>query len=182
MYKRQVLYSLTQEQLKKTLFPLGGYEKNEIRKIAEENGFINAKKSDSQDICFVKDGDYRSFIETYTGTKFVSGDFVDISTGECVGKHNGMIGYTVGQRKGLGISSEERYYVVQKDIGQNLVYLGREKDLYSTSLIAKNPNFIAIPSLSGPMKVKAKTRYSQKEADAVISPCLLYTSSLKKSL
>ena len=123
-----VLYSLTQEQLAHTLFPLGEYRKTEIREIAEEQGFINARKHDSQDICFVPDGDYGKFMEHYCGHTFEPGDFVS-TDGKVLGRHNGMIRYTIGQRRGLGISAKERLFVVGKDLEHNQVILGSKEDL-----------------------------------------------------
>jgi len=164
-----VLYSLTQEQLSKILFPLGNLEKTEVRKIALEHGFINAQKPDSQDICFVPNGKYADFIKEYTKQEIPQGNFVDIN-GNVIGKHNGIVSYTIGQRKGLGISSSEPYYVVAKDPITNTVTLGREHDLYRNCLIANDLNWISIEKLTGPMKVTAKTRYSQKEQPATITP------------
>ena len=110
-----VLYSLTQEQLAHTLFPLGQYSKDEIREIAEREGFINARKHDSQDICFVPDGDYAKFIEQHKGVKYQSGNFIDIN-GKVLGKHSGIIRYTIGQRKGLGLAAGHPVYVISKDL------------------------------------------------------------------
>lgn len=164
-----VLYSLTQEQLSKILFPLGDLEKSQVRDIALENGFINAQKPDSQDICFVPNGKYAEFIKEHTKKEIPQGDFIDI-TGKIVGKHNGIVSYTIGQRKGLGIASTEPYYVVAKDPINNTVTLGRENDLYQTSLVANDINWIAIEKLTGSMRVTAKTRYSQIEQPATITP------------
>ena len=164
-----VLYSLTQEQLSHTIFPLGEFTKEEIRLIAEENGFINAKKKESQDICFVPDGDYSSFIEKYRGTSYPEGDFVSIS-GEILGKHKGIIRYTIGQRKGLGIALGHPVYVVNKDVERNTVVLGSENDLKSKTLKANNFNWI-YPLPEAKLRCKAKTRYNMKEAD-----CFAYIS------
>lgn len=164
-----VLYSMTQHQLSHTIFPLGGMKKTEVREIAEEQGFINARKHDSQDICFVKDGDYKAFIEQYTGKTFPDGDFV-LSDGTVVGRHKGIIGYTIGQRKGLGVSFEKPLYVIKKDLEKNIVILGDEKDLYAKTVRVSNVNFISIPSLTSPMRVNAKLRYSQKESAATMHP------------
>lgn len=161
-----VLYMLTQEQLKHTLFPLGNMQKTEVRKLAEENGFINAKKRDSQDICFVPDGKYADFIEGYTGKKSPVGNFVG-TDGRIFGKHKGIIHYTVGQRRGLGISHETPLYVVDIRTDTNEVVLGSEEELYSTSLIADDVNLISVESIPSPMRVKAKVRYRQQEQDAI---------------
>lgn len=164
-----VLYSLTQEQLSHILLPLGRMTKTEVRKIAEEQGFVNAKKHDSQDICFVPDGDYAKFIEQWCGLTFKTGDFVD-TDGKFIAKHKGIINYTIGQRKGLGIAAKAPYYVVKKDLQTNQVVLGSNDDLFSSHLVATDVNFISIDRLTAPMEVKAKVRYRQKETDAVITP------------
>ena len=163
-----VLYALTQEQLSHTLFPLGSLEKTEVRRLAEEAGLVNSNKPDSQDICFVPDGDYAQFIRRFTGTDSPCGDFVDTS-GKVLGIHKGIINYTVGQRKHLGISLGRPAYVVKKDIEANKVVIGDEKDLYTTSLTADDFNLISVPEITEPMRVTAKTRYSQKEQPATVS-------------
>ena len=157
-----VLYFLTQAQLSHILFPLGNYRKSEIRKIAEENGFINAAKRDSQDICFVPDGDYAKFIEGHENKTYPKGDFVT-TDGEILGKHNGIIRYTIGQRKGLGIAYKEPLYVCAKDIEKNTVTLGNAESLLTKEVIARDINLISISSIDAPMKLKAKTRYNMKE-------------------
>ncbi|MDE5764305.1 MAG: tRNA 2-thiouridine(34) synthase MnmA [Ruminococcus sp.] len=163
-----VLYSLTQEQLSHILFPLGNLEKSQVREIAENAGLVNHDKPDSQDICFVPDGDYVSFIKKFTGTEIPEGDFVDMQ-GKILGRHRGIINYTIGQRKGLGISLGRPAYVVKKDIPANTVTLGDEKDLYTKSLIASDVNLISVAEISKPMRVTAKIRYSQHEQPAVVS-------------
>lgn len=164
-----VLYSLTQEQLSRILFPLGKMTKHEAREIAEQQNFVNADKHDSQDICFVPDGDYAKFIENWCGIRFDEGDFVD-REGNFIAKHKGIINYTIGQRKGLGIAAKAPYYVVSKDLATNKVILGSNDDLFSNHLEATDVNFISIEKLTEPMRVKAKVRYRQKETDAVITP------------
>ncbi len=164
-----VLYSLTQEQLSKTLFPVGELSKNEVRELAEKSGFINSQKPDSQDICFIPDGDYLSFIERQYGFKSEPGDFVD-ETGKVLGKHKGIAGYTTGQRKGLGVSADRPLYVLRKDLLTNRIILGDEKDLYTKEVIVKDVNFISVAELTEPMEVEAKIRYSQKTAKGIISP------------
>lgn len=162
-----VLYSLTQEQLAHVMFPLGEMSKPEARQIAEENGFVNAKKHDSQDICFVTDGTYSEFIESYTGRKYPQGDFVD-KNGNFLGRHKGIIRYTVGQRKGLGISFEHPLYVISVNPENNTVVLGENEDLFSTQVTAKSINLISVPNIYEPMRVKAKVRYRQKEQWATV--------------
>lgn len=157
-----VLYSLTQKQLAHVLFPLGTYTKAEIREIAEKNGFINAKKRDSQDICFVPDGDYGKFIEHHTGKTFPQGDFVD-KDGNVLGQHKGIIRYTIGQRKGLGLALKAPGYVCKKCMETNRVVIGSNSDLFTRSLIAEDFNWIAYDAPNVPVRVKAKTRYRQTE-------------------
>lgn len=164
-----VLYSMTQEQLKHTLFPLGNMTKTETRKIAQAQGFVNSEKPDSQDICFVPDGDYVKFMESYTGKRYPDGDFLD-SSGKAIGRHNGTVRYTIGQRKGLGLSMGKPVYVYKKDMAENTVYVGEEDLLYTSRLTAEDMNWIAFDSLTAPMRVKAKTRYRQTEQPAVVYP------------
>jgi tRNA-specific 2-thiouridylase len=164
-----VLYSLSQEQLSHILFPLGSMSKQEVREIADKLDFINADKPDSQDICFVPDGDYARFIEEWCGLKFENGNFVDLQ-GNVIAQHKGIINYTIGQRKGLGIAAKAPYYVVGKNLETNEVILGSNEDLFSSTLTATDVNFISVEKLTGPMRVRAKVRYKQKETDATISP------------
>ncbi len=164
-----VLYGLTQKQLSLTCFPLGLYKKSEIREIALENGFFNANKKDSQDICFVPDGDYAKFIKDTTKKKFAKGAFLDLS-GNILGEHNGIINYTVGQRKGLGIALGKPMFVINKNALNNTVTLGDEEHLMSKTVTVKNINYIPFDTLNSDMKVKAKLRYSQAEEDAVLHP------------
>lgn len=164
-----VLYAMTQDQLAHTLFPLGGYTKKEIRHIAQEQGFINADKPDSQDICFVPDGDYVSFITRCVGHESPTGPFVD-REGRVLGQHKGFIRYTKGQHKGLGLAIEPPLYVLRKDPADHAVYLGHNEDLFTSELIAGDWNWISIPALTAPMTVTVKTRYSQREAEAVAEP------------
>lgn len=161
-----VLYGLTQEQLSHTLFPLGEYTKQEIRELAEKFEFINADKPDSQDICFVPDGDYASVIENITGKNYPKGEFTDES-GAVLGEHNGIIRYTPGQRKGLGIAFGKPMYVKSKDIGTNRVILSDNESLFSKELYAKEFNLLTDVS-SDSIRAKAKVRYNQREQDATV--------------
>lgn len=163
-----VLYSMTQEQLKHTLFPLGELEKTKVREIATKNGFVNSNKPDSQDICFVPDGDYASFLERYTGKKYEEGHFVDCA-GNVLGTHKGIVRYTVGQRKGLGISYNEPIYVKDIDVEKNTVVLARDSELYSDRLIANDINLISVDKIDRPMEVTAKIRYRHTEAKATVT-------------
>lgn len=164
-----VLYSLSQHALAHTLFPLGGYTKAEVREIAEQNGFKNARKKDSQDICFIPDGDYAGFITKQTGKTFAEGDYLDLE-GNILGKHCGIIHYTIGQRKGLGITFGEPRFVTAKDAKTGTVTLGKSEDLFTDTCLVQNVNWIQIENLTAPMRVCAKTRYSQKETPATITP------------
>lgn len=163
------LYGLTQHQLSHTLFPLGGLDKPQVRHLAEEQGLVNARRRDSQDICFVPKGRYADFIESASGRPALPGDFLD-AEGRVLGRHRGLIRYTHGQHKGLGLSTEEPLYVLDKDPVSNTVRLGPDSALWSRSLTADRVNWIAIPALEGPMEVTAKTRYSQHEAEALAEP------------
>ena len=162
-----VLYSLTQEQLSHTLFPLGSLNKDEVRKIAEENGFVNAKKHDSQDICLVPDGKYAEFIECSTGRKYECGECVD-RDGKRLGEHKGIIRYTIGQRKGLGLALPAPMYVLEKDLNNNKVVLGFNDDLFTKELYAEDISFISIKEINEPIRVSAKVRYNQKEQPATV--------------
>lgn len=164
-----VLYALTQEQLAATLFPLGSLTKPQVRALAESGGFINAKKPDSQDICFVPDGKYADFIERYTGNAAVQGDFINID-GSPIGRHGGVIRYTIGQRKGLGMGFGKPVFVIEKNLADNTVVLGDEKHLFSNRLVVDEVNFIPFDTLTAPLKVKAKVRYRQAEEPALLHP------------
>ncbi len=163
------LYSLTQEQLMHTLFPLGELTKAEVRQIAQNQGFINARKRDSQDICFVPDGDYLAFMERHTGKQYPEGDYLDLH-GNVVGRHKGAVGYTLGQRKGLGIALGEPVYVCDKDMSANTVTVGPNNALFQRSLLADDWNWIAIPELTEPIHVSAKARSRMTEQSAWVYP------------
>lgn len=162
------LYSLTQDQLARVLFPLGTLEKPQVRRLAEDSGLVNAEKQDSQDICFVPGGDYMEFLRR-SGVIPTPGDFVDLS-GRVLGRHRGLEAYTTGQRKGLGVSAGAPLYVLKKDLTANTVTLGPDSALYTRELTADQVNWISIPSLEGPLSVTAKTRHSQREAAATVEP------------
>ena len=162
-----VLYSLTQKQLSRTLFPLGNMKKEQTREIAENLGLINAAKRDSQDICFVPDGDYAKFIEQYTGKSYPHGNFVD-ENGRVLGEHKGIIRYTVGQRKGLGLALPHPMYVKKKDLEKNEVILCDNESLFSRELYASDINLISCEKIDKPMKLKARVRYNQSEQPATV--------------
>ena len=164
-----VLYCLTQEQLSRTRFPLGGLTKSEARAIAQEQGFINARKHDSQDICFVPDGDYVAFMERYTGKDYPAGDFLDLN-GNVVGQHQGAVRYTLGQRKGLGLAMGAPVYVCAKDMEKNTVTVGPNEALFATTLLADDWNWFPFPELTAPLQVSAKARYNQPPQPATVYP------------
>lgn len=164
-----VLYCLSQEQLSSVEFPLGELSKTEVRQEALKNDFVNASKKDSQDICFVLDGDYASFIEKTAGFVSSTGDYVN-RKGEKLGEHKGVIHYTVGQRKGLGIAFGHPVFVIDKNAETNQVVLGETEELFYKSVLVENTNFIPFDELKEEMTVGAKLRYSQREQPAVIKP------------
>lgn len=162
-----VLWTLTQEQLSRTLLPLGALGKEETRAIAEAQGFANAHKKESQDICFVPDGDYAAFIRETTGRADVPGKFID-GAGRAIGEHKGLTRYTIGQRRGLGLSLREPLYVRAKDARNNTVTLCPESSLYAKTLTASSANLIAVGEIPRPMRIRAKTRYRQPEQPATV--------------
>lgn len=164
-----VLYSLTQEQLSKTLFPLGELTKSAVRETARKHGFVNAAKPDSQDICFVPGGDYAGFIEHFSGKYSPHGDFVD-AAGNRLGEHKGIIRYTVGQRKGLGIALGKPAFVLEKRVDDNTVVLGDEDKLFYRCVLADRLNFIPFDGLTSDLRVTAKLRYRHAEQPAVLHP------------
>lgn len=157
------LYNLTQEQLARTLMPVGSYSKEQIRRIAEEKHLAVASKPDSQDICFVPDGDYASFIEETAGRKFPEGNFV-LRDGTVVGKHKGIIHYTVGQRKGLGIALGRPVFVLEIRPGTNEVVLGADEESRTRYVWADHVNFMSVEDLDGPKRVWGKIRYNHRGA------------------
>jgi len=163
------LYNLTQEQLSRTLFPLGSMSKAEVRQIAEEQNLITARKRDSQDICFVPDGDYVGFIERCTGRQFPHGSFVD-RNGTILGTHKGIIRYTVGQRKGLGLSLPSPMYVKEKNVETNSVLLCSNEELFTKSLDANRFNWIAYDNPSKEIHCCARVRYKHAEQPAIVTP------------
>lgn len=165
-----VLYSLTQDELAHTLFPLGELNKQETRKIAEEQGFYNANKPDSQDICFIPDGDYAAFIRRRTGKEYPTGDFTD-TAGNILGKHKGIINYTIGQRKGLGIALGEPAYVKDIDAKNNRVVLCKNEELFTDELYAKDFNWISGEIPVGEVNCTAAVRYRGVLKPAVATAC-----------
>ncbi len=160
-----MLWSLSQHQLSHTLFPLGDMTKSEIRALGAERGFRIAHKSDSQDICFVPDGDYAAFLEKAVGEKYPEGDYID-EDGKILGRHKGVIHYTVGQRKGLGISMGRHIFVTKKDAETNTVTLADEDRLFTKTVVIRNVNLIPFDKLEEKIRVKAKIRYRHAESFA----------------
>ncbi len=163
------LSMLTQEQLRHIYFPLGELNKEQVRQIAQEQGFLNAKKRDSQDICFVPDGDYMTFLEAFTNKKYPAGNFLD-REGNVVGQHRGAVAYTLGQRKGLGLAMGAPVYVCGKDMARNTVTVGPNEALYRRELLAKEFSWFPFPQLTAPMRVLAKARSRQTEQPATAYP------------
>ncbi|MBR1444102.1 MAG: tRNA 2-thiouridine(34) synthase MnmA [Firmicutes bacterium] len=161
------LYNLTQEQLARTIMPIGDYEKDEVRKIAREIGLNVADKPDSQDICFVPDNDYASFIRKNSDAEIKKGNFVD-KKGNVLGIHNGITDYTIGQRKGLGLALGVPAYVCEIRVDENEVVIGGNDDLMKREVLIKNFNYMSIPDIDGELRCKGKLRYSQKSDDCVI--------------
>lgn len=163
------LYTLTQQQLSRTLFPLGALTKPEVREIAESQGLVTARKSESQDICFVPGGDYSAFIRGYTGRDYPPGDFVDTG-GHVMGTHKGIINYTIGQRKGLGLALKKPAYVLELDTAGNRVILGDNEELFTRELTAEDFNWVSTAIPSGAIRASARIRYRHHEAPAEIIP------------
>lgn len=165
-----VLYGLSQSQLSRTVLPLGDYTKAEARELAEDLNLCVARKSDSQDICFVPDGDYAAFISNATGINFSAGNYLDLD-GKVLGKHKGVIHYTIGQRKGLGIALGKHAFVLSKNADTNEVVLGDEEHLFYKKVEVKNVNLIAADSLDG-VKACGKLRYRHTE-----QPCIIHQTA-----
>ena len=163
------LACLNQQQLAHILFPLGSLTKSEVRAIAEREGLITARKRDSQDICFVPDGDYAGFLQRYTGKAYPEGNYLDLN-GQVVGKHKGAVCYTRGQRKGLGLAMGTPVYVCSKDMKSNTVTIGPNEALFASALRAQDWNWFPFPALTRPMAVTAKIRHSQNELPATVYP------------
>ena len=163
------LAGLSQHQLTHTCFPLGELTKEAVRGLAQDNGLLTAGKKDSQDICFVPDGDYVAFMERYAGKAYPAGDFLNLS-GRVVGRHRGAVAYTIGQRKGLGLAMGAPVYVCGKDIERNTVTVGPNEALFSKALRGCDWQWYPFPALTSPMAVTAKTRHSQTEQPAMVYP------------
>ncbi|MGI5962712.1 MAG: tRNA 2-thiouridine(34) synthase MnmA [Lawsonibacter sp.] len=163
-----VLYSLTQTQLAHSLFPLGALSKEEVRSLAQAHHLASAHKKESQDICFIPDGDYAAFLARYSGHSYPPGPFLD-EAGHSLGSHNGIVHYTVGQRRGLGISSNHgRLYVKELRPEENAVVLCQGSSLFSPTLIAEQVNFIPFDRLDAPLRLRAKIRYRMAEQPCTV--------------
>ena len=163
------LYALTQAQLSHVRFPLGSLTKEQARQVAEAQGFVNARKRDSQDICFIPGGDYFAFLKEFTGKDYPAGDFLD-TNGHVVGRHQNAVAYTRGQRKGLGLAMGKPVYVCSKDMGKNTVTVCSDEALFSTSLLAADWNFFPFDTLTEPLRCKAKARSRMAEQPATVYP------------
>lgn len=161
------LYHMRQSYLARFQLPLGELTKAQVRDIAAEQGFGTARKRDSQDICFVPDGDYGAFLDRYTGRQETGGNYVNAS-GEVLGTHRGHTHYTIGQRKGLELAMGRRVYVTGKDAARNLVYIGENEELFSGGLEANDLNLIACDTLPAPLRCAVKIRHSRHEAAATV--------------
>jgi tRNA-specific 2-thiouridylase len=166
------LFGLTQEQLSRTLFPLGGMTKPQVRELARKHGLALAEKPDSQEICFVPGGDYKRFLDAYLAEQ---GDSLPDTAGELVttdgrviGEHTGIHNFTVGQRKGLGVATGSPLYVLQIKGDQRQVVVGEQENLYSKTLVAKRANLISVVDLREPMRVAVKIRHRHEPAPAMI--------------
>jgi tRNA-specific 2-thiouridylase len=163
------LFELTQEQLSRALFPVGDLSKEEVRALAAEAGLPNADKPDSQDICFVPDGRYHEFIAREGGDAGTPGDIMT-TDGRILGRHRGIAAYTVGQRRGLGISADRPYYVVALDPDRNRVVVGEEHEQYGSELVAERANWVSIEPPSADLRVSARIRSSHPGAEALVIP------------
>ena len=161
------LYHMNQTYLEHFQLPLGELTKAQVREIAAQQGFGNARKKDSQDICFVPDGDYGAFLDRYTGQVSHNGNYVN-ANGDVLGTHRGHTHYTIGQRKGLELAMGHRVYVTGKDVERNLVYIGENEDLFSSGLEANDLNLIACDTITAPLRCTAKIRHSRYEAPAIV--------------
>jgi tRNA-specific 2-thiouridylase len=162
------LWGLTQEALKRTIFPLGQITKRRTRELAAQLGLKNAEAEESREICFIPDDDYRRFMVEVAGGKDEPGDFVD-DTGKVIGKHEGISMYTVGQRKGLNIAVGYPVYVKSIDVDSNVIQLGREEDLMVKSFIVEKVNWVTVPRPSAPMDCDVKIRYMSRPLAAVVN-------------
>jgi len=161
---------MTQEQLKHTLMPLGTLTKEKVRKIARELNLPVANKPESQEICFIPNTDYHGFLKTRIGTDSLKEGSIEDKKGKVLGRHKGIVFYTIGQRRGLGIAADRPLYVIAIDKDKNVLMVGGEKEILQDRLIAGSVNWIAFDKLKKPIRVKAKIRYRHREAEAKVTP------------
>ncbi len=164
-----VLHTMTQEQLEHTLMPLGNFTKEEVRQIAREKDLAVADRPESQEICFIQDETYREFLEKCMPEGVRPGSILN-KEGEVIGKHRGIIFYTIGQRKGIGVATKEPLYVIAIDKERNSIVVGKEKDVYGDELIANDVKYIAVAGLKEPAKLNVKIRYLHQASPALVSP------------
>ena len=164
-----VLWQLSQNQLSHILMPLGNITKDEVRKIAQSYGFVSESYKESQDICFVPDGNYAQFLENFRGSPFANGNYIDIG-GNVLGQHKGHQNYTVGQRKGLGIALGKPQFVISKNPSTNEVVLGDEEHIYKKRVFIKDVNMIGIPFPKSSVSCTAKLRYSSRDEKCILHP------------
>jgi len=164
-----VLYPMRQDELARTLFPLGSLPKTETRRLAHELGLPVASKPESMEICFIPDNKYARYVTQAAPETAAPGPIVDPS-GRYLGQHNGIVHYTVGQRKGLGLTSPEPLFVIDIDPERNAIVVGPDKDLMCRELVAEDLNVVALPALEGPVRCRARIRYRMSEAPAVLEP------------
>ena len=162
-----VLYMLTQEQLAHLRLPLGEYEKSQVRQIAAQEGLVNARKGESQDICFIPDGDYGAFLERWTGCRLPEGPILD-QKGRILGRHRGAARYTIGQRRGLDLPMGEKAYVIGKDMERNTVTIGPESALYQRRVWVEGVNWLSVPEPANSFRARAKLRYRQAEQPCTV--------------
>ena len=174
-----VLYMLTQDQLAHLRLPLGDYEKPQVRQLAREEGLVTARKGESQDICFIPDGDYGAFLERWIGCDLPEGPILD-QQGSVLGRHRGAARYTIGQRRGLDLPMGEKVYVIGKDMERNAVTIGPESALYRSRVLVEGVNWLSVPEPANAFRAGAKLRYRQAEQPCTVEPldghrlCLLF--------
>jgi tRNA-specific 2-thiouridylase len=164
-----VLFPMQQDELARTLFPLGDLPKTETRRLAHAFGLPVAAKAESMEICFVPDNKYSRYVAQHAPASAEPGPILDVD-GRCIGQHPGIIHFTIGQRRGLGIASAEPLYVVGIEAERNALVVGPDKDLLCRELVAEDLNLVALPALDGPVRCRARVRYRMHEAPATLEP------------
>ena len=172
------LYFLRQDIMGRILLPLGGMKKEDVRNVARALGLASAEREESHDVCFVASGDYRGFVGARMPLAGEPGSIFD-GDGNELGQHHGILSYTVGQRKGMGISAAEPLYVTRIDVGRNAIIVGSKADVYSDELVASHLNWIEFDSLEAPIEVKTKIRYRHREGESVVTPVSRYEVNVK---